>query len=89
MSDPAPSLVYVRMLSLPKRVVSDPLSDSGSPELANRVQSVIQRAGLPTDLDPQRGFDPGTYSILALSYSQMIFFFDSDRPNPGCGESER
>jgi hypothetical protein len=36
MSDPAPPVVY-GILRLPKRVVSDRLSDSGSPALANHV----------------------------------------------------
>lgn len=54
--------------------MSDLLSDSGSPELANRVQSLIQRAGLPTHLDPQRGFDHGTYSILAAKVQSDDIF---------------
>ena len=64
----------LRILRLPKRVVSDPLSDFGSPELANRVRSLTQRAGLPTHFDPQRGFDHGTYSILAAKVQSDDIF---------------
>jgi aromatic ring-opening dioxygenase catalytic subunit (LigB family) len=42
----------------------------GSPELAQRVHSLIQQAGLPTHLDPVRGFDHGTYSLLAVTHPE-------------------
>jgi aromatic ring-opening dioxygenase catalytic subunit (LigB family) len=43
---------------------------AGSPSLARRAHSLIQQAGLPARLDQERGFDHGTYSILAVSYPQ-------------------
>ena len=36
----------------------------GSPELAERVRGLLAGAGLPTRLDPDRGFDHGTYTVL-------------------------
>lgn len=41
---------------------------AGSPRLAQRAQSLIQQAGLPTRLNAERGFDHGTYSILAVTH---------------------
>src|SRR6516164_2176854 len=40
----------------------------GSPELARQVHSLIQKAGLPSRLDSVRGFDHGTYSLLAVTH---------------------
>jgi aromatic ring-opening dioxygenase catalytic subunit (LigB family) len=40
----------------------------GSPELAHHVYSLIYGAGLPTRLNSERGFDHGTYSLLAVSH---------------------
>src|SRR5262249_25941557 len=42
----------------------------GSPDLARRVRSLIQEAGLPSHLDPVRGFDHGTYSLLAITHPE-------------------
>lgn len=36
----------------------------GSPELAARVQGLLQAAGFPTELDPEQGFDHGTWTVL-------------------------
>jgi aromatic ring-opening dioxygenase catalytic subunit (LigB family) len=40
----------------------------GSPELARRVQGLIEAAGLPAALDTERGFDHGTFSPMAVMY---------------------
>ena len=40
----------------------------GSPELARRVQALIEAAGLPARLDAERGFDHGTFSPMAAIY---------------------
>jgi aromatic ring-opening dioxygenase catalytic subunit (LigB family) len=42
----------------------------GSPQLALRAHSLIQQAKLPTRLDGERGFDHGTYAILAVTHPQ-------------------
>jgi len=36
----------------------------GSPELAARIRDLLQAGGHPTRLDPDRGFDHGTFSML-------------------------
>ncbi|MGH8200085.1 MAG: DODA-type extradiol aromatic ring-opening family dioxygenase [Steroidobacteraceae bacterium] len=43
---------------------------AGSPRLAQRAHSLIQQAKLPARLDADRGFDHGTYSILAVTHPQ-------------------
>lgn len=40
----------------------------GSPELAQRVQALVSGAGWPVHLDPERGFDHGTFSMLQPMY---------------------
>ncbi|HEX8045066.1 class III extradiol ring-cleavage dioxygenase [Rhizobium sp.] len=40
----------------------------GSPELAKRVQDLLQARGLKAGLDPARGFDHGTFSIMKPLY---------------------
>lgn len=43
---------------------------AGSPRLAQRACSLIQQSGLTAGLDAERGFDHGTYSILAVTHPQ-------------------
>jgi aromatic ring-opening dioxygenase catalytic subunit (LigB family) len=43
---------------------------AGSPRLAERAHLLIQEANLPTRPDGGRGFDHGTYSILAVTHPQ-------------------
>ncbi|MBM7049264.1 class III extradiol ring-cleavage dioxygenase [Rhizobium lusitanum] len=40
----------------------------GSPELAKRVQALLRGGGIETQLDPTRGFDHGTFSIMKPLY---------------------
>jgi aromatic ring-opening dioxygenase catalytic subunit (LigB family) len=40
----------------------------GSPELARRVQALIEAAGLPAAIDAERGFDHGMFSPMAAIY---------------------
>jgi aromatic ring-opening dioxygenase catalytic subunit (LigB family) len=40
----------------------------GAPELARRTAELITAAGLPTHLDPEIGFDHGTFAPLAIVY---------------------
>ena len=42
----------------------------GAPELAERVAQLLDAAGHPALLDPQRGFDHGTFSMLYPVYPQ-------------------
>lgn len=40
----------------------------GSPALARRVRELLQAAGIEAKLDPDRGFDHGTFSIMKPLY---------------------
>ena len=40
----------------------------GSPDVARRVAELIAAAGLPVQIDPERGFDHGTFSPMAAIY---------------------
>lgn len=40
----------------------------GSPALAQRVQSIVEAAGLPVALDMQRGYDHGSFVPLAVMF---------------------
>lgn len=40
----------------------------GSPELAKQVQSLMQDQGIDLRLDPTRGYDHGTFSIMKVLY---------------------
>jgi aromatic ring-opening dioxygenase catalytic subunit (LigB family) len=42
----------------------------GDPLLAARVAELLNGAGLPAGLDPERGFDHGTFSMLAPVYPE-------------------
>jgi len=42
----------------------------GSPELAARVKALLDAGGHPALLDPQRGFDHGTFSAMVPIYPQ-------------------
>jgi aromatic ring-opening dioxygenase catalytic subunit (LigB family) len=42
----------------------------GSPALAARVAELLQAAGQPAQLDPERGFDHGTFSMLYPVYPE-------------------
>ena len=40
----------------------------GAPAIAQRAHALIQAAGLPSHLDPERGFDHGTFAPLVVMY---------------------
>jgi aromatic ring-opening dioxygenase catalytic subunit (LigB family) len=42
----------------------------GSPELAERVQKLLQAGGVPARLDPERGYDHGTFSMMKPLYPE-------------------
>jgi aromatic ring-opening dioxygenase catalytic subunit (LigB family) len=42
----------------------------GSPQVAARVRELLERAGIPAALDPQRGYDHGTYTPLHAMYPE-------------------
>ena len=42
----------------------------GSPELAGRVQELLGAGGVPARLDPERGYDHGTFSLMKPLYPE-------------------
>jgi len=42
----------------------------GEPALAKTVSAMLERGGVPSGLDPQRGFDHGTFSLMYPMYPQ-------------------
>ncbi|WP_428396240.1 DODA-type extradiol aromatic ring-opening family dioxygenase [Lichenicoccus sp.] len=42
----------------------------GAPALAEQVRSLLERGGMATDLDAQRGFDHGTFSLMHTMYPE-------------------
>lgn len=69
MAAAAPSMVY-DFAGFPQELYHIRYPAAGSPRVAMRTLSLIQQAGLPARLDAGRGFDHGTYSILAVTHPQ-------------------
>ena len=42
----------------------------GAPTLAETVRAMLERGGLPSGLDPQRGFDHGTFTLMHTMYPE-------------------
>src|ERR1700687_1424223 len=56
MSSPHPPMLYDNS-GFPEYTYHMKYGAPGSPQLAHRVQTLIQAAGMPARLDPERGFD--------------------------------
>lgn len=67
MSCPRPPMVY-DYYGFPPHTYQIQYPAPGAPELALQVQTLIQGAGFTARLDPQRGFDHGTFTPLAVIY---------------------
>lgn len=67
MANPHPPMVY-DYGGFPEHTYHVHYDAPGSPELARRVQALVEAAGLPVRLDAQRGFDHGTFSPMAAIY---------------------
>jgi aromatic ring-opening dioxygenase catalytic subunit (LigB family) len=66
-SSPAPGMVY-DYGGFPAHTYSVVYPAPGAPELATRVQGLLEEAGLPVALDAERGYDHGTFVPLAVMY---------------------
>ena len=69
MSGAAPTTIH-DYGSFPEELYRIRYAAAGAPRLAQRAHSLIQQASLPTRLDGERGFDHGTYSILAVTHPE-------------------
>lgn len=67
MASPAPPMIYDYYGFAPE-LYHIHYSAAGAPELAKRVHALLGEAGLAAHLDPERGFDHGTYAILAVTH---------------------
>ncbi|MDL2410660.1 class III extradiol ring-cleavage dioxygenase [Rhizobium calliandrae] len=64
-----PGMVY-DYYGFPEHLYHIKYGAPGSPELAKRVQNLLRERGIEADLDPTRGFDHGTFSILKPLYPE-------------------
>jgi aromatic ring-opening dioxygenase catalytic subunit (LigB family) len=69
MASPHPPMVY-DYSGFPEHTYHVKYSAPGSPQLAQRVRTLIEAAGMPARLDPQRGFDHGTFTPLVVMYPE-------------------
>ena len=66
-SHPQPGMVY-DYGGFPAHTYQVVYPAPGAPDLAVRVQGLLEAAGLPVALDPQRGYDHGSFVPLAVMY---------------------
>lgn len=64
-SNPQPSLIY-DYHGFPPHTYELTYPAPGAPQLAARVQDLLKQAGLPAQLDPQRGWDHGVFIPLKV-----------------------
>jgi aromatic ring-opening dioxygenase catalytic subunit (LigB family) len=69
MASPNPPMVY-DYSGFPEHTYHVKYSAPGSPELARRVQSLIEAGGMAANLDSKRGFDHGTFTPLVVMYPE-------------------
>jgi aromatic ring-opening dioxygenase catalytic subunit (LigB family) len=67
MGNPRPPMIY-DYGGFPPHTYQVHYDAPGSPALAQRVQSLIAAAGLPVQIDTERGFDHGMFSPMAAMY---------------------
>jgi aromatic ring-opening dioxygenase catalytic subunit (LigB family) len=67
MASPDPPMVY-DYSGFPEHTYHVKYGAPGSPQLAQRVRTLIEAAGMPARLNPQRGFDHGTFAPLVIMY---------------------
>jgi aromatic ring-opening dioxygenase catalytic subunit (LigB family) len=66
-SGKAPGMVY-DYSGFPAHTYSIHYAAPGSPQVAARVKELLEAAGIPAALDPERGFDHGTFAPLQAMY---------------------
>jgi aromatic ring-opening dioxygenase catalytic subunit (LigB family) len=67
MASAAPPMVY-DYAGFPEELYHIRYPAAGAPRLAARVLSLLEQAQLPVRVDAERGFDHGTYAILAVTH---------------------
>ena len=69
MASAAPPMIY-DYGGFPEEMYHIRYPAAGAPQVASRAHSLLKQANLPTRLDAERGFDHGTYAILAVTHPQ-------------------
>jgi aromatic ring-opening dioxygenase catalytic subunit (LigB family) len=69
MASPRPPMVY-DYSGFPAHTYQVVYPAPGAPVLARRVHDLIEAAGLPSHLDPERGFDHGAFAPLVVMYPE-------------------
>jgi aromatic ring-opening dioxygenase catalytic subunit (LigB family) len=69
MSSAHPPMIY-DYSGFPEHTYQIQYPAPGSPELANRVQQLLQQAGFKTHLDDRRGFDHGVFVPLLVAFPE-------------------
>jgi aromatic ring-opening dioxygenase catalytic subunit (LigB family) len=64
-----PPMIY-DYLGFPEHTYRIRYDAPGEPALAERIRAMIERGGLPTGLDPRRGYDHGTFSLMHVLYPE-------------------
>lgn len=67
MASPAPGMVY-DYGGFPAFTYQIKYAAPGAPEVASRIAELLGAAGLPTHLDPARGFDHGVFAPMQVMY---------------------
>jgi aromatic ring-opening dioxygenase catalytic subunit (LigB family) len=67
MANRAPPMLY-DYYGFPENTYAVLYTAPGSPELAARVNALIESSGMPSCLDVERGFDHGTFCPMAVMY---------------------
>lgn len=67
MASPRPPMVY-DYTGFPAHTYKVTYPAPGDPALAERIRSLLEGAGIPARLDPQRGYDHGTFTPLVAMY---------------------
>ncbi|HSV36044.1 MAG TPA: class III extradiol ring-cleavage dioxygenase [Ramlibacter sp.] len=69
MANPRPPMLY-DYYGFPEHTYSIQYPAPGAPDVAERVLSLIQAAGMPARLDAERGFDHGTFTPMVVMYPE-------------------
>jgi aromatic ring-opening dioxygenase catalytic subunit (LigB family) len=69
MATPKPPMVY-DYYGFPEHTYHVTYAAPGAPEVAARVQGLLQDAGIDAGLDTKQGFDHGTFAPLVVMYPQ-------------------
>ena len=69
MATPRPGMVY-DYYGFPEHTYRIQYPAPGAPEVAERIRSLLQGAGMAAGLDAERGFDHGTFAPLVVMYPE-------------------